>query len=243
MLRVLIADDEKVIRQGLSVLVDWNALGFEVVALAENGVQANKMICEQRIDLVIADIRMPKMDGLALAEIISQRETPLDFIAVSGYRDFEYAQRMMMYGASAYLLKPINARQLEEALRKIAAQKGVLPPAEEQELIPMMRRMIENRCHEDLTLQDLGAELNYNPTYLGRMFKQETGQFFKDYLNLCRMNRAAKLLLENSSKVSQVAEQVGIRDVNYFARQFRATFEKTPVQYRNDHTDRWSEKE
>lgn len=240
MLRVLIADDEKVIRQGLSLLVDWESLGFEVVALAENGLQANQIVREHGADVVISDIRMPKMNGLELARLLSEKHETVDFIAISGYRDFEYAQQMMACGAVAYLLKPIDTRQLEDVLRKIAAKRNGSSKTGEHELIPQMRRIIERRFCEELTLQDISAELNYNAAYLGRIFKQETGQLFRDYLNFCRMARAAQLLRESSVKVSQVAEQVGIQDTNYFTKQFRSTFEKTPTQYRNQHAGQWS---
>lgn len=92
MLRVMLVDDEPFILQGLSVLIDWNGLGFEIVKTAANGLEALEFLKKDEVDLIIADIRMPGMSGLELLENVRKsRITDAYFAIVSGYNDFAYA--------------------------------------------------------------------------------------------------------------------------------------------------------
>lgn len=114
--RVIIADDQRMIRNGLSMMIDWGALGFEVVGLAQNGQEALALIAEKGCDLLISDIRMPAMDGLELARQARGAYPDLEIVMVSGYSEFQYAQTAMKYGVHAYLLKPISEEKLTEAV-------------------------------------------------------------------------------------------------------------------------------
>lgn len=121
MYKVLLVDDEIYVRKGLIGLMDWNALQYEICGEAENGQQALEMIEELEPDLVIADIRMPVLDGLGLIKEVNENSIhqPL-FIIVSGYHDFAYAQQALRYHVSDYILKPVDESELEMTLRKIA---------------------------------------------------------------------------------------------------------------------------
>ena len=121
MLRVMLVDDEPFIMQGLSVLIDWGELGFEIVKMAGNGGEAYEYLKKECVDLIIADISMPVMTGIELLERI--REEKLSdawFIILSGYNEFEYARKAIRYACMDYLLKPINKEQLTEILNKVS---------------------------------------------------------------------------------------------------------------------------
>lgn len=122
MLKVLLVDDEPFILQGLKVLIDWNAEGFEVVATAENGEEAIAYLKENQVDLILTDIKMPMMSGIELLEII-RRDHISDayFVILSGYSDFTYAQQAIRYHCIDYILKPVEKEQLISILRKVAA--------------------------------------------------------------------------------------------------------------------------
>lgn len=122
MLKVLLVDDEPFILQGLKVLIDWNAEGFEVVATAENGQEAIAYLKENQVDLILTDIKMPMMSGIELLEII-RRDHISDayFVILSGYSDFTYAQQAIRYHCIDYILKPVEKEQLISILRKVAA--------------------------------------------------------------------------------------------------------------------------
>ena len=94
--------------QLIEKLVDWDALGMEVVAVAENGIEALEKIKEFHPDIVITDIRMPGYDGLDLIRLGKEEAPKAEFVIISGYRHFEYAQMAIRYGVNAYLLKPIR---------------------------------------------------------------------------------------------------------------------------------------
>lgn len=122
MYKVLLVDDEVFVRKGLIGLMDWASMQYEICGEAENGQQAFTMIKELNPDLVIVDIRMPVLDGLALIKQVNEelQQKPL-FIIVSGYHDFTYAQQAIRYNVHDYILKPVDEKELEATLRKLAS--------------------------------------------------------------------------------------------------------------------------
>ncbi len=122
MYKVLIADDENIIRKGLCSIIDWNSLGFEIAGEAANGKAALDFILENNPDLVMIDIRMPKLHGLdAIKEAREQGYTG-KVIVLSGYSDFSYAQTAIKHGVVSYLVKPVDTNELTESLKKIKAE-------------------------------------------------------------------------------------------------------------------------
>ncbi len=121
MLKVLLVDDEPLIVQGLSLLLDWEKEGYEIAATAQNGKEALVYLRENKVDLIIADIKMPEMTGLELLETI-RREQVSDayFVILSGYSDFSYAQQAIHYACMDYVLKPVEKEVLTEIIRKAA---------------------------------------------------------------------------------------------------------------------------
>ncbi len=119
MLKVIIADDERLICRLVQALADWESLGMEVAALAENGLEALELIKSREPDILITDIRMPGCDGLELIRSAKELMPDLEVVIISGYAHFEYAQKAMKYGAGYYLLKPIKQTELMETLVKI----------------------------------------------------------------------------------------------------------------------------
>lgn len=119
MLKVLIADDEEKICQLIQKLIDWQSLDMEIVGVANNGIEAFEMIENRMPDVVVTDIRMPGYDGLDLVKKTRELGLGVEFVIISGYRHFEYAQTAIKFGVSDYLLKPIRKDELTETLRKI----------------------------------------------------------------------------------------------------------------------------
>ena len=236
MYKVLIADDEKAIRNGLRVLIDWEGIGFEVKAVAANGLEAQKIVKEMGIDVVVTDIRMPKVDGLELAKYLRQEYASIDVILISGYQDFDYARKAIEYGVRNYLLKPLDAGQLTETLKKIKDARDSISETMGheggQEIILRIKGLVSQQYNEDITLNYIAKELCYNPVYLGRIFKQETGKSFRNYLNSYRVKKAAKLICENRYKIHEICEMVGYRDINYFCRVFKEAYGSSPSEFK-----------
>lgn len=117
--RLLLVDDEEEVRTSIMQKIDWEKTGFAVVGDAENGQDALEKIEQLEPDLVLTDIRMPYMDGLALATRIRQLRPSIKIIIFSGYDDFEYAKEAIKLNIIEYILKPVNVEELTEILLRI----------------------------------------------------------------------------------------------------------------------------
>ncbi|MWV47268.1 response regulator [Paenibacillus sp. HJL G12] len=127
-IKVLIADDESIVRKGLRSTVPWEQFGMEVVADAPNGVKAWEAFLEYRPEVVITDIVMPEMDGIELSRKVKEMAQHTKIILLSCHRDFEYAQQGIRLGASGYLLKTaFEDEELEEMLKQF--QRELTAPA------------------------------------------------------------------------------------------------------------------
>ncbi|MFD2612289.1 response regulator transcription factor [Paenibacillus gansuensis] len=121
MYRVLIVDDEPIIRQSLAMLVGERHDLVADIRTAENGLEAMETMEKDTPDFVFTDIRMPKMDGIELCRQVSQLGMDLQIVVVSGYGDFEYARQCMSYGVKEYLLKPVSRDKVHHILEKLAS--------------------------------------------------------------------------------------------------------------------------
>lgn len=118
MYKVILVEDEAVVREGIANKLDWQAQGFTLTAACENGEAALAAMQEDPAHLVITDINMPKMDGLELTGAIRAAWPETLVLILTGYADFNYAQKAIRHGVQDYLLKPVTARQLREVLDK-----------------------------------------------------------------------------------------------------------------------------
>lgn len=131
---VQIVDDEPIIRNGLSKMIDWNALGFEISCLAQNGKQALEQLEIEKVDVIITDIEMPIMNGLKLIKEVRNIESEghklrkKEILVLTAYDDFEYAKTAIRYGVSEYILKPIDEIEMTKilvGLKKELDKKGL----------------------------------------------------------------------------------------------------------------------
>lgn len=122
MYRVILIDDEPLIREGISRMLPWSSLGLELCRVLENGAQALDYLRCNSVDIVITDIRMPVMDGIDLIRAAAAEHISVRFILLSGYEEFEYARTAMKYGITHYLLKPTDENRIMEALTDICGE-------------------------------------------------------------------------------------------------------------------------
>ncbi|MGM0875781.1 MAG: response regulator transcription factor [Bacillota bacterium] len=119
MYKVLLVDDERIILEGISRIINWEAIGTELIGTARNGLEAYNIIINELPDIVICDIKMPGLNGLELVKRIAKEKPFIKFIILSGFSEFDYAKQAMEYGVKHYLLKPCNENSIVEALNKI----------------------------------------------------------------------------------------------------------------------------
>lgn len=119
MYKVLLVDDEILVREAISAKIEWGHLGFELVGDCENGKAAIEFLKENPVDVVLTDICMPYLDGMGLSKYIYENMPQTRIIIFSGYSDFEYAKQAIQYKVAEYLLKPVTAKELTEVLTRI----------------------------------------------------------------------------------------------------------------------------
>ncbi|MCB7304236.1 response regulator [Bariatricus massiliensis] len=120
--KILIVDDEFRIGQLIKRLIKWDELPLICTDVVDNGETAYQVILDERPDIVITDIRMPKINGLDLVCMTKEIAKDIRFIIISGYKEFEYAHRALQYGVNDYLLKPISETELNEVLQKLTGE-------------------------------------------------------------------------------------------------------------------------
>lgn len=119
MLKVFLAEDESVVREGLRDNIPWEQYGYQFTGEAGDGEMALPLIRKIRPDVLITDIKMPFMDGLALSRIVSQEFPQTKIVIISGYDEFEYARQAIQIGVEQYLLKPVTKHTMQNVLREI----------------------------------------------------------------------------------------------------------------------------
>jgi two-component system, response regulator YesN len=117
--KILIADDERIIREGISKLVDWKGLDLELVDMAHNGDDAYNKILLYKPDIVITDVKMPGLNGLELIETVRKQNETVKFIILSGYGEFNLAKKAMEFGVRHYLLKPTEECEIKKVIREV----------------------------------------------------------------------------------------------------------------------------
>lgn len=190
----MIVDDEPMTRKGLETLIDWEFYGFEIVETAASGREALEKYNHVSPDLMIIDIRMPKMSGLELIERIREADQSISFLILSGYAEFDYAKQAITHNVEGYMLKPVDEDELINYLGNI-------------------RKKLEERIKEN--------EENINEmlhaAFSGNLTKEVQG-FFYSYLD---WDQYHILLIElfNESKVDTIrlkqALQQIFEDSNY----------------------------
>ena len=115
-MKVLLVDDESYMTEYLKKLVDWKSYGFEEVLTASGGSIARDLIEQKKPELLVTDIRMPRVSGLDLVKYIDEKNYPTKTIILSGYSEFEYARAALRLDVEDYILKPINEEELIRSL-------------------------------------------------------------------------------------------------------------------------------
>ena len=246
MYRLVIVDDEQEIRKGICTYFPWNDIGFAVAADFCSAQEADEYIQSHPIDVLVTDIRMRGMSGIELIEGIYKRGQRMQFVVISGHKDFEYARRVMKMGVRHYLVKPMKFAQIVEVFSEIrkeldALYEEELPDKTEQEtkkqaeegneVIRRVKAYIHEH-YEDATLEQAAARVRMNPYYLSSYFHQQTGEKFSDYLQRARMKEAARLLAGSELRIQEVSMRVGYTTANSFSRSFKQCYRMTPKEYR-----------
>lgn len=238
MSRVLIIDDEEIIRRTIFRMGQWEKHGMQVIGEAENGLDGLSMICSLKPDVVFLDMRMPGLLGTQVIEALLEREIHVKLVVVSGFDSYEYMKMTIRYGAVDYLLKPIQREEMEallERLEHVLAMEGANSAiVDESDTLAAIHCRIEQNCCQPLSLESLAQEFFLNKEYLSRAFKKRYGTGITAMIHTCRI-AMARTLLEKGLKIRDVAERTGYEDVSYFGRCFRKYAGMSPSEYQEQH--------
>lgn len=238
-LRVLLVDDEIVIREGFKKLFDWEAHDCEVVGEAADGMEALTQIDALLPDVVIMDINIPIMNGLKVVQMSKMKHPDMAFVIVSGYDDFSYCREALRLQITDYILKPVNYEEFGTCIDnlKISIFENNhmgQPDDEGEQMIVGIVRYMQEHLKEEISLNVLAEEFHLSAQYISQLFKNEIGVNFLTYLTNIRMEHAKKLLLSTDYAVTEVAERSGYTDYRVFTKAFKKAEGVTPSQYRKN---------
>lgn len=250
MLKVLVVEDEEMIRKGIVLAVDWAALDCVVVGEAANGLQALEAVERYTPSLIITDLKMPVMDGLEMLRQLRERGNNAFVIILTAYDSFAYAQTALRLGAVDFLLKPFHDGELEQAVTRLkqrmdrAGQGGEKGPAplplpelkkgdKSKYVLEAMAYIGEHYHEPNIGVGAIAQHLGISEGHLSHTFKKETDYTLLNYLTRYRIHRAMELLRDCRLKVYEVAEQVGYRDIAYFSATFKKLVGMSPSEYQD----------
>lgn len=241
MIKILVVEDENLIRRGLVYAIDWLAMDCVVVGEGRDGADGLEKIRMLRPDVVLTDIKMPKLSGIDM--IAKAREQRLgEFIPVilTSYSDFDYARQSIRLGVAEYLLKPVDEEELAETMGRIRQQLArrqqeehrrqsgdsflaafLQPGSFECPYVVQAIGEIRENYSKKLTLENVAEKLNISVTYLNKKLKEETSSTFLDLLNRYRVTKAGELLQTGRYKIYEVSEMTGFSDYKHFCAVFK----------------------
>ena len=243
-LRVLLVDDEIMIREGFKRLFDWEAHDCEVVGEAADGMEALTQIDLLHPDIVIMDINIPFMNGLKVIQLSRIKHPDIAFVIVSGYDDFSYCREALRLQITDYILKPVNYGEFGTCIdnlkislfeRRVSTEEE--PEKQDERTITGITKYLQEHLEEEMSLAILSEEFHLNAQYISQLFKNEIGVNFRTYLTNIRMEKAKKLLLSTALSVAEVAERSGYGDYRVFTMVFKKNEGITPSQFRRDFLD------
>lgn len=241
---VIVAEDEELILHNLIQKINHHP-HFQVTHYAQTGAQALELINRYPPILLVTDIRMPVMDGMELLTKARQGHPDMEFVIVSGFSDFEYAQKAIHLKVFDYLLKPVLQEDMEKMLTKLWQQlelkkddylkhfsEDYLKEAP-QKIPALLHDFIAAHYDQPLNFSLIAQAMNYSQSYLTKTFLQEYNCTPMRFLNQLRLQKACQLLIHNPLlSINQIAELSGYEDQGYFSRTFKKHMGISPLQYR-----------
>lgn len=236
--KLLIADDEDIIRNGIGKYVKLHTDRFEKIFLAENGQEAIELMLKHNPDIMLLDVQMPLRTGLDVMREAKQAGLEPITVILSGYDEFKYAQQALKLGARDYVLKPVRSSDILEMLLSFADEieepEGKVQEKSENisHAVALAKEYIDENYYESLTLQQVAEQAAISPGYLSTLFNQELGIGIVDYQNQVRISHACVYLQQNYFKTYEIAYKIGFNDEKYFSKVFKKVMGVTPSEYK-----------
>lgn len=245
--KVIVVEDEAMARRGIVLTINWAALNCVIAGEAANGEEGVRLAERISPDIIVTDVKMPRMDGVEMIAKLRAEGCGAKFIILTAYGDFKYAQSALRLGVSDYLLKPLKDGDLEQAVRLMRGRSKGADSLESEAELSVLRfnpdkksqnkyvaeaiRYIRMHYQENITISTVAEYLEISEGYLSRVLKKEMDFTFTGCLTCYRMQVAISLLKDCRIKVYEVADQVGYSDTAYFSAQFKKLLGVSPSKY------------
>lgn len=256
LLKVVIVEDEEIVRKGLTYSLNWLDMECIVVGTAKDGAEGLEVIRKECPDVVLTDIRMPKMNGLKMLEA-ALKERHFYALVLTSYSEFELARMAIHMGVADYLLKPVDEEELRAALEKIRRQidhdsryekiekisrEKILAADDdwkifesaEHSMNPYVKatyELIKARYKEKLSIQFVADSLGISTSYLSRKLKAELNTTFVDLLNQYRIQKALGLLTKGTMRIYEISDELGFSEYKHFCAVFKKYTDVTPTEF------------
>lgn len=233
----LVIDDETHVFLAIKKIIDWKKYNF-TIEYAKNGKDGLNSINELNPSIVFLDMNMPVMNGIEFLESVHNKFPDTKFIIVSGYSNFSYAKAGIRYGASDYLLKPLDKVELENVVLKyLQPFENVANNKEENDIYNIIEEIkvyIENNYFEDIKVSDFSEKYFFTKEYISKTFSKMYKIGIYEYVLKLRMERAKILLEENRLKITEISTRLGYSNNNYFSKAFKNYYGIPPSDYQNN---------
>lgn len=258
MLKVLIVEDEEIIRRGLVYTIDWLSMHCMVAGSAENGRDGLAQLQQLEPDVVLVDIIMPEMNGIEMLAAAQQLAIkPFKSIILTSHANFEYARQAVHLQVAEYLLKPVDEEALKAAIQRIRTSleetktySSLVALSRKKELEQLVdwevylnqdtlknsyvaQALYKIRDHyaEKISIEAIAEELQVSASYLSRKFKEATSQTFLELLMRYRIQKAICLLKKGIYRVYEVSDMTGFSDYKHFCVVFKKYTQASPTEF------------
>ena len=257
LLKIVIVEDEEIIRKGLVHTVDWLSMHCTVVGDTSNGQDGLRLIEQYRPDIVITDIRMPVLNGIDMVEQ-AQQIYSFQSIILTSYSEFEYAKKAISLKVFEYLLKPVDelklagiieninreirqgkvyddiihiTNKMKEDIHLIDLNDYLFAEQKQNYYVSEAIKRIKSDYDQKLSIESIADELGVSPSYLSRKMKEMTSQTFLDILNKYRIQKAVELLAAGKCRIYEIANMTGFSEYKHFCNVFKKYTGTNPTNF------------
>lgn len=256
MIKVLIVEDENLIRKGLINTIDWLSLNCIIAGEASNGKEGLKTIIEIKPDLVITDIKMPIMNGM---DMLQEASDIYDFekIILTSYGEFPYAKKAIDLKVFDYVLKPIDEDKFKEIILMVVNKinekkiynefKNCIKDYKNIDVLNLEYYLksdkkrshyteaaiayVKDNYSKKITIENVAEKLAVSASYLSRNLKEQTNQTFHDFLNRYRVQKSIELLMTGEYRVYEISSFVGFTDYKHYSTVFKKYIKASPLEF------------
>ncbi len=243
MYQVVVVDDEWWILQGILKTFNFKQMGFNVSMSSTDPKEVLRYLKNNKVDAVFTDIKMPEYSGIDLIKESRKIDCRCEFVIISGYAEFSYAQEAIREGAFDYCLKPIKQEKADSILNslnnKLNKRNNKTSKKENIEFkkidnpeFKKMLRYINKNFEETLYLKNLSQKFGFNSNYVCHLFNKYLDKSFSEYLTDLRMQKAEELLKKEKLSIKEIAARSGYNDYYYFNKVFKKCHDLTASEFR-----------